>query len=65
LPHGLRPRIVPPDLNAAADQERRSLDATELRYVLTFLSEATTPDIRQARVKAVVSALPTTTGRTQ
>jgi hypothetical protein len=68
LPHGLRPRSVPPDLNAAADQERRSLDAldeAELRYVLTFLSEATTPDIRQARIEAVVSALPATTGRAQ
>ncbi|GAB3971096.1 hypothetical protein GCM10029978_045640 [Actinoallomurus acanthiterrae] len=63
LPHGLRPRSVPPDLSAAADQEGRSLDGldeAELRYVLTFLSEATTPAIRQARLRAVVSALPTT-----
>ncbi|MGI5515715.1 hypothetical protein [Streptomyces sp. CA-106131] len=68
VPHGLRPRSVPPDLNAAADQEGRSLgalDDAELRYVLTFLSEATAPDIRQARIEAVVSALPATTGRTQ
>ncbi|WP_338676740.1 hypothetical protein V1460_30075 [Streptomyces sp. SCSIO 30461] len=68
LPHGLRPRSVPPDLDGAANQEGRSLDAldeAELRYVLTFLSESTTPDIRQARIEAVVSALPTTTGRTQ
>ncbi|MFD7443997.1 hypothetical protein [Streptomyces sp. NPDC059909] len=64
LPHGLRPRSVPPDLKAAADQEERYLDAldeAELRYVLTFLSEATTTTIRQARVQAIVSALPTTT----
>lgn len=68
LPHGLRPRSIPPDLSDAADQERRSLDAldeAELRYVLTFLSEATTPGIRRARIEAVVSALPTTAGRTQ
>ncbi|MET8027690.1 MULTISPECIES: hypothetical protein [Streptomyces] len=68
LPHGLRPRSVPPDLNSAADQEGRSLDAldgAELRYVLTFLSEATTPDIRQARIEAVVSALPAAAGRNQ
>ncbi|GHF41843.1 MULTISPECIES: YdeI/OmpD-associated family protein [Streptomyces] len=68
LPHGLRQRSVPPDLNAAADQAARSfdgLDEAELRYVLTFLSEATTPAIRRARIEAVVSALPTTTGRNQ
>ncbi len=68
LPHGLRPRSVPPDLGVAADQEGRSLDAldeAELRYALTFLSEATTSDIRQARIEAVVSALPATAGRTQ
>lgn len=68
LPHGLRPRSVPADLGAAADAEGRSLDAldeAELRYALTFLSEATTPDIRQARVGAVVSALPATEGRTR
>ncbi|MET9292292.1 hypothetical protein [Streptomyces sp. NPDC003077] len=68
LPHGLRRRSVPPDLNAAADQAARSLDGldeAELRYVLTFLSEATTPAIRRARIEAVVSALPTTTGRNQ
>ena len=66
LPHGMRPLTVPPDLRTAADREGRSLDAldeAELRYVLTFLSEATTADIRRARVDAVVSALPTTAGR--
>jgi hypothetical protein len=64
LPHGLRPRTVPPDLSTAADQDSRSLDKldeAELRYVLTFLSEATTAAIRQARIAAVVHALPTTT----
>jgi hypothetical protein len=63
LPHGLRPRTVPPDLRDAADQDGRFLDAldeAELRYVLTFLSEATTSSIRQDRVRAIVSALPTT-----
>jgi len=65
LPHGLRPRSVPPDLRRAAEHEGRSLEAldeAELRYALTFLSEATTSAIRQARVGAIVSALPTTTG---
>lgn len=64
LPHGLRPRSVPPDLSGAAAHEGRSLDAldeAELRYALTFLSEATTSAIRQARVQAIISALPTTT----
>ncbi|GAA2507271.1 hypothetical protein [Streptomyces gobitricini] len=63
LPHGMRPRSVPPDLREAATQEGRSLDTldeAELRYVLTFLSEATTTTIRQARIRAIVSALPIT-----
>ncbi|MFI1967470.1 HAD family hydrolase [Streptomyces pathocidini] len=49
LPHGLRPRSVPPDLREMAEGEGRSLellDEAELRYVLTFLSESTTPTIR-------------------
>lgn len=61
LPHGLRPRTVPPDLQQMAVGEGRSLetlDEAELRYVLTFLSESTTATIRQARVEAIVSALP-------
>ncbi|GAA3138192.1 hypothetical protein JOF29_000180 [Kribbella aluminosa] len=64
LPHGLRPRPIPPDLQEVAAEEGRSLEAldeAELRYVLTFLSESTTTVIRQARVEAIVSALPTTT----
>ncbi|GGT27951.1 hypothetical protein GCM10010271_34900 [Streptomyces kurssanovii] len=63
LPHGMRPRSVPPDLSEAAAQEGRSLDTldeAELRYVITFLSEATTTTIRQSRIRAIVSALPTT-----
>lgn len=65
LPHGLRPRTVPPDLKERAADHQRSLevlDEAELRYVLTFLSESTTSAIRQARVEAIVSALPTSAG---
>lgn len=66
LPHGLRPRAIPPDLQEMAGDEGRSLetlDEAELRYVLTFLSESTTTAIRQARVAAIVSAMPATTER--
>ncbi|MFI1868564.1 hypothetical protein [Streptomyces jumonjinensis] len=65
LPHGTRPRSAPPDLREAAAREGRfldGLDEAELRYVLTFLSEATTAAIRQARIQAVVSALPAAVG---
>ncbi|MEV3857673.1 hypothetical protein AB0J38_25510 [Streptomyces sp. NPDC050095] len=68
LPHGLRPRRVPPDLQDSAVREGRSLttlDEAELRYVLTFLSESTTPTIRRARVEAIVSALPMAARSTQ
>lgn len=68
LPHGLRPRTIPPDLRQAAMCAGRSLDTldeAELRYVLTFLSESTTTEIRNARVEAVVSALPTNPRSTQ
>jgi len=61
LPHGWRRRPVPEDLTAAAERENRdlgSLDPAELRYALTFLGEATTPGIRQARIEAIVQALP-------
>lgn len=67
LPHGLRPGSVPRDLAAAAETDRRdlgALDAAEMRYALTFLNEATTEQIRAARVTAIVSALPTTEGAT-
>lgn len=62
LPHGQRPRIVPTDLAETASSHRRdltSLDSAELRYALTFLGEATTTDIRQARIDAIVAGLPT------
>ncbi|WP_369185154.1 hypothetical protein [Streptomyces sp. Y1] len=61
LPHGLRPRVVPADLADAAQAGSRdldALDAAELRYALTFLGEATTAQIRMARIAAIVSALP-------
>jgi hypothetical protein len=61
LPHGWRPRGIPHDLQAAAAAVGRdlgALDEAELRYALTFLEEATTPEIRRGRVDAIVSALP-------
>jgi hypothetical protein len=61
LPRGLRTRAVPADLAEAARRSGRDLDrldATELRYALTFLGEATTTSIRSARIAAIVSALP-------
>ncbi|MFD9562576.1 HAD family hydrolase [Streptomyces sp. NPDC059994] len=64
LPHGLRPRTIPSDLLETTECEERTLeplDEAELRYVLTFLSESATAAIRQARVEAIVSALPATT----
>ena len=64
LPHGLRPQVIPDDLSSAAGAEGRvlaALDDAELRYALTFLSEATTPEIRTARIAAIVSALPART----
>ncbi|MFI6575391.1 hypothetical protein ACIBFB_06290 [Nocardiopsis sp. NPDC050513] len=65
LPHGLRPRVVPRDLEAAAHARGRRLDAldtAETRYALTFLAEATTDQIRAARVDAIVQALPSRDG---
>lgn len=61
LPHGARPRRIPPDLAHAARKSERditALDPAELRYALTFLNEATTGTIREARIEAIVSALP-------
>ena len=61
LPHGWRTRPVPEDLMAAAERKNRdlgSLDPAELRYALTFLGEAAAPGIRQARIEAIVRALP-------
>lgn len=62
LPHGQRPRPIPPDLTDAARMSRRdltALDTAELRYALTFLDEATTDPIRRARIDAIITALPT------
>lgn len=61
LAHGLRRQTAPEDLESAAEAEGRilaALDDAELRYALTFLSEATTREIRAARIAAIVSALP-------
>jgi hypothetical protein len=63
LPHGQRPRVIPPDLAEAARRGRRDLtvlDTAELRYALTFLGEATTTAIRQARIDAILTVLPVT-----
>jgi len=61
----LRPggrRLAPPaDLVALALERRRdltALDEADLRYALTFLSEATTQPIRDARASVIVDALP-------
>jgi FMN phosphatase YigB (HAD superfamily) len=65
--HGLREHEVPADLAEAAAGRHRDLTGLtgrELRYALTFLREATTPDIRARRVDAIVTALPPTPDRT-
>jgi hypothetical protein len=67
LPAGIRPRQIPDDLAAAARFSRRdlsALDSAELRYALTFLSEASTEPIRAARIAAIVTALPPKEGGT-
>ncbi|MFF0493933.1 HAD family hydrolase [Nocardia sp. NPDC004068] len=61
IAHGLRPLRVPEDLSTVAATRRRdltALDDAELRYALTFLAEATSSDIREARIDAIVGALP-------
>ncbi|MGW0242257.1 hypothetical protein [Micromonospora chalcea] len=61
LPHGWRTRSIPDDLASAVHAARRDLtvlDEAERRYALTFLAEANTPAIRQARIDAIVTALP-------
>ncbi|MBF6259876.1 HAD family hydrolase [Nocardia farcinica] len=61
IPHGLRSRQMALELERAASARRRdltALDDAELRYALTFLSEAVEPEIREARVDAIISALP-------
>jgi HAD superfamily hydrolase (TIGR01509 family) len=59
--HGQRPGTVPDDLQEAARRARRditSLDEADRRYALTFLGEATTAEIRAARIDVIVDALP-------
>lgn len=59
--HGQRPGKIPGDLRTGARQSGRDVTAlgeADLRYALTFLGEATTPDIRAERIAAVVTALP-------
>ena len=61
LPHGWRTRSIPDDLATAAATAHCDLgvlDEAELRYALTFLGEASTNAIRQARIDAIVTALP-------
>lgn len=61
LPHGWRIRSLPADLIAAATNARRnigSLDEAGLRYALTFLGEASTAEIRRARIDLIIHALP-------
>lgn len=61
LPHGWHNRAIPSDLLTAAKKARKDLsilDEAELRYALTFLGEAGTDVIRQARINAIVNALP-------
>jgi hypothetical protein len=68
LPHGWRPRSVPSDLTHAAAVANRhlgALDDAELRYALTFLDEAVTPQIRTGRIDVIVSALPVQAGAEQ
>jgi hypothetical protein len=67
LPHGWRTRPIPDDLATAAETAHRSLgalDEAELRYALTFLGEASTKAIRQARIEAIISAVPRSDGTT-
>jgi hypothetical protein len=63
LPHGQRRRAAPVDLREAAGLAGRNLDDlddADLHYALTFLEEATTPEIRKARIQAIAVALPPT-----
>ncbi|MGC4828856.1 hypothetical protein [Micromonospora arida] len=65
LPHGWRTRSIPDDLVNAVRVARRDLavlDEAERRYALTFLAEASTPTIRQARIETIVNALPAADG---
>lgn len=61
LRHGRRHQHVPSDLAAAANEQGTllsALDEPEMRYATTYLDEATTPQIRQARIAAILDPLP-------
>lgn len=65
LPHGLRASAIPRDLADAAIELSRdlgALDEAELRYALTFLHESSSNEIRSARIRVIVDALPTIDG---
>ena len=65
LRHGLRTPDFPADLAAAAQTHGRALDGldeAEARYAVTFLSEATTAQIRSDRIEAIICALPIAPG---
>lgn len=61
LPHGQRARTIPHDLARSARERGTtfdSLSSADLTFALTYLGEATTPAIRQARLDVIVAALP-------
>ncbi|UQU64774.1 HAD family hydrolase [Couchioplanes caeruleus] len=60
LSHGSRRRTIPEDLALEVARRHRTLDLldeAELRYALTFLEEATTETIRQARIAVIADAV--------
>lgn len=65
LRHGRRHQHIPADLAIAAQQQGAllsALDEPEMRYATTYLGEATTPDIRHARIAAILAPLPQVPG---
>lgn len=60
LPHGLRAARIPNDLEDAlkeAEIDTADLDPRELRHLLTYLGESTTPAVRRERIATIVGAL--------
>jgi hypothetical protein len=58
---GRRDLDMPPDLASAAQQQGvllSALDEPEMRYATTYLGEASTAAIRQARIAAILAPLP-------